>query len=195
MHTVKGCRRSDSPLSEETRGTHGLHCSRCSPAERPAAGLSAWALPLSTCYEVTGAEVFEPCFYLTENDLNPWVKGRVCSKNGKQCARMRAESISYAHLTCRRHNKVTKCKRIGFAHRPVKRSKKTQNHLLDFFFFLNVTLDEVDVLHYHYWKAVGPNLSNMPFINALKAVVDWIELIKGTLKDHAAAGFQFFPPA
>lgn len=39
----------------------------------------------STYYKVSAAEVFELCFYLTENDQNSWAKGRVHSERQTVC--------------------------------------------------------------------------------------------------------------
>lgn len=54
-------------------------CSNWEACKRPV----SVSFPLSSYYRVTGAEVFEPCFYLTENGWN-WVKG-VCSERQTVC--------------------------------------------------------------------------------------------------------------
>lgn len=56
------------------------------------------SFPPSTYYKVTGAEVFEPCFYLTENDLSSWVKGSVCCKRQTVCTD--ENGINRYHTCC-----------------------------------------------------------------------------------------------
>lgn len=68
--------------------------------------LVSMGFPLSPYYKVTDAEVFEPCFYLTENDLNSWAKGRVCSKKQMVCTDEN-KSISQVHSAHSKHDCVT----------------------------------------------------------------------------------------